>query len=269
MTLEFISPRQELRPYIHQFWIFKSDKGLGKGKTLIAPNAKPKLMIPFKNALWTTDPAKTDTCTENNIYFIGIRDVPVLIGSSEAGETGSIGLEFTTAGAYKFFNGPMSLFTNNLLSSAEIFGGSGSALQERMGNLECPQEKVDLVQDFLTNRLLLQNKGNPIVDFSIDLITGSQGLVEIKEIQRKTGYSKRYLDKLFQHYLGISPKVFATITRFQHFYKKLSFYEDRTWDADLLDLYYDQAHFIKEFKRYTGHTPGQFASFKNDFGKYF
>jgi AraC-like DNA-binding protein len=95
-------------------------------------------------------------------------------------------------------------------------------------------------------------------------------MLEIKSLEKKTGYSHRYLDMLFREHLGISPKTYSTILRFQAYYKDWSkdstsyFHKDK-----ILELYYDQAHFIKEFKRYTGQTPTQLARFKNDFGQNF
>ena len=91
-----------------------------------------------------------------------------------------------------------------------------------------------------------------------------QGLTTIKQLEKKTGYSKRYLDMLFKNHLGISPKKLATIQRFQHFYKH--FEGD---NIDIYDLYYDQSHFINEFKRYTGLTPHQYSKMNNDFGRHF
>jgi hypothetical protein len=72
----------------------------------------------------------------------------------------------------------------------------------------------------------------------------------IKELERKTGYARRYLDLLFKHHVGLSPKVLAGIFRFQKFYQKWA--RGLSYDAfkeELYDYYYDRAHFSEEFKR--------------------
>lgn len=95
-------------------------------------------------------------------------------------------------------------------------------------------------------------------------------MVSIKEIETQTGYSKRYLDMLFKEHVGVSPKRLASIARFQIFYelwakgKSKTFFKD-----DLYTYYYDQSHFIKEFKRFTGFTPQRFAEINNEFGRIF
>ncbi len=269
MKLQFIQPKPELKPYIHQFWLLESDFAIATDKSLIAPNARPKIMIPFKNSLLTTHNGKTTVCREHDIYFIGIRDVPVTIGSGN-GATGSIGIELTTAGAYRFLKTPMSAFTNNLFSFSDVFGKRGYELQQRMMNTEAPDKKADLIQSFLFGCLTHENRANLLVDHSVNMISSSFGMMEIKELVKRTGYSKRYLDMLFQNHLGISPKTFSTILRFQRFYKDMSHPGFcKPIKAQALESYYDQAHFIKEFKRYTGHTPLQFTKLRNDFGKNF
>lgn len=80
--------------------------------------------------------------------------------------------------------------------------------------------------------------------------------MSVKELERQTGYTRRYLDLLFKQYVGFCPKVLARIFRFQKFYRKsaegLPF---ETLKEDLYTFYYDQAHFTKEFKRMTGYSP--------------
>ena len=269
MKLEFITPRHELKPYISKVWLFEDSSGLANHGTLIAPNARPKIIIPFKNALTTTGNGKTAVCKENDICFIGIRDVPVTLGTPK-GATGSIGIELTTDGAYKFLSVPMHELTNSLFSFSELYGNKGRQLLGRMMDKEDSKHKMGIIQDFLFEQLTAKGRNNVIVNYSVNFISSMQGLAPIKQLEEKTGYSKRYLDLLFKNHLGISPKTYSTIVRFQHFYR--IFGGGERSEAGLqsaLDMYYDQAHFIKEFKRYTGFTPTQYSKLNNDFGKHF
>ncbi len=264
MKLQFIQPRHELKPYITKFWLFEENDGFANQGTLIAPNAKAKIIIPFRSALTTTDNKKTAVCREGDICFIGIRDVPVTL-SSPQGATGSIGIELTTEGAHKFLEVPMYHLTNNLFSFSDLYGAEGKELINRMWDEEQPNEKIRLIQQFLFQQLQKEHESNSILNFSVGFISSLHGLTTIKQLEKKTGYTKRYLDFLFKEYVGISPKTFATIKRFQHFYTHIEL--ESTFDFS--ELYYDQSHSIKEFKRYTGFTPAQYLKFNNGFGKHF
>jgi AraC-like DNA-binding protein len=268
MKLCFIDPIPPLRSYIDKFWLYESHSSLAAEKSLIAPNGKPKIIVPFKNEIATTRQGKTTICAEHEICFIGIRDVPVTLCTPE-GINGTIGIELTPSGAYKFLKVPFYELTNTLLSFADLYGEKGRMLLRRMIDQENPAKKIELIQSFLMERLK-ESKHNEVVTYTVNLISARHGMIEVKELERKTGYSKRYLDMLFKEHLGIAPKTFATILRFQRFYKAWS-NETRSDPAklNLYEAYYDQSHFIKEFKRYTGYTPMRFAGLQNDFGKNF
>jgi AraC-like DNA-binding protein len=265
MTLRFIQPLPELRPYISKLWLCEHTGELAQHGTLIVPNARPKIILPYKNGLTTTGNGKTATCSESEICFIGIRDVPVTLGSPE-GDSGSIGIELTTAGAYKFLRTSMAELANDLFSFSDLFGKSGKELTGRVGEAEDPLRKAAIIQDFLLNALRTANRSNGIVDYTVDLVLTTSGLAEIALLEKKTGYSRRYLGMLFNDHLGISPKTYSTIVRFQAFYKSLPIAAST---PDPLGLYYDQSHFIREFRRYTGLTPTQYAGFHNGFGRQF
>ncbi len=260
--LLFISPIPALKSYITRIWIFEGDRGL-PDNNIVPPNARPKVIIPYISTITTTDGVHTRTCYEGGVYFIGVRDMPVALTTPKA-RTGSIGIEFTTSAAYKFFRQPMGDLANDLFSFEDCFGEEGHQLQKQVEDLPDPYDKVSHVQQFLLNKLRSAQRVNKLVDYTIHEISRTHGLIGIRELERKTGYTKRYLDLLFKDYLGIPPKALSTILRFQYFYKEVG-----NQKQSIYDLYYDESHFIKEFKRYTGFTPGKFAGLSNDFGKNF
>jgi AraC-like DNA-binding protein len=88
------------------------------------------------------------------------------------------------------------------------------------------------------------------------------------ELSRETGRSDRWLRAKFAERLGISTKTFASIIRFQGCYQALlrdkrGFLQSRHFN----DHYYDQAHFIKEFKRFMGHSPTRYTAMLNEVGE--
>ncbi len=260
MHLQLIAPTLELQPYITKIWLLESNSPvLSAQNSLIVPNGRMKLMIVYRGCLTTTDKHKTAVCREGDVGLIGLRDAPVTLGSSP-GAAGSIGIEFTTAGASRFFNLPLYELSNNLFSLADLFGKQGTALIRQLNELEGSAAKINLVQQYLVNRLRSLNNVNTVVDYAIGQIQASKGLLEIGQLEKQTGYSRRYLSLLFRQHIGLPPKTLATIVRFQHFYK-----DANQWN----ELYYDQSHFIREFRHFTGMAPHQYIKMDNAFGKKF
>lgn len=270
MILRPITPRIELQNLIDTFWIFENDFGVPTDDSrVIAPNGKPKFIYSYLNGLSTIDGGCQTDYNEQDIFFIGIWDKPVTL-SSKSRVTGTIGIELSPNGLHRFTRFSALDVVNKIFSFADIYGIAGRQLIEQLGNTPRLESKIDILQSFLVAIVNMNNRNNALVDYSVSLIKQSSGLISINELEQQTGYSKRYIDLLFKNHLGISPKAFSSITRFQSFYTAWANSDVSNFYSDnLYELYYDQAHFIKEFKKFTGHTPKQYAGLKNDFGKIF
>lgn len=90
-------------------------------------------------------------------------------------------------------------------------------------------------------------------------ISDRKGILTIDEIVQKSGYSSRYIEKIFKNEMGLTPKKYANIMRFQG---ALDFI-DRNPDVNISDVatdfgYYDQPAFVRDFKKCTGLTPSDY-----------
>ncbi len=184
-------------------------------------------------------------------------------------QTGFIGIEFCPFGAYPFFGIPMTAVVNHLLGADELLSQWDRQVQETLCNLQKVDQKVDLIQEQLVRLLQKSRRHSALIEFCVTTLKLVDGRIPIRKLERKTGYTWRYLDLLFKRHVGFSPKVLAGILRFQRFYRQwargLSFDEMK---EDLYEDYYDQAHFRREFKKITGYPPRKFADqISNEFDR--
>ena len=85
----------------------------------------------------------------------------------------------------------------------------------------------------------------------------SKGLINIQDLCEQSGYSKRYLDLRFADHVGVGPKVLTRIVRFVPLFRSYLGRDGHgALRGGLADQYYDQSHFIWEFRRFTGRSPG-------------
>lgn len=270
MKVSFIQPEKQLAPYVACIWVFESTFGVPLADSrIIVPDGRAKIILPYKNALCATAQHRLLNAHEQQLFLVGIQSHPTTIAST-ATETGTIGIELTPKGLYHFFHLNMHEITNQMVSFDEIFGLQGTRLQTMLGEMEDPQAKIALLQTALTRFLQHNEKDYALLDHALDLIEGMHGMMKIQELEAHLGYTRRYLDLLFKEHIGVSPKLLARIMRFQMVYQSWTQEISPTflrnqWPA----YYYDQSHFIKEFKHFTGFSPQHYTHIANEFGRAF
>ena len=270
MNVSFIQPAKQLSPYVALMWIFESRSGVPLADSrLIVPDGRAKIIVPYRNALCAAVTTGLLSAQEHHIFLVGIQTHPTTIAST-ATDTGTIGVELTPKGLYHLFKLSMHEITDRMISFEEVFGPWGARLQTRVGDADDPLEKIILLQRALTHLLEQNEKEYALLDHTLDLLVRTHGMISIQELAAHLGYTRRYVDRLFQEHVGVSPKSLASILRFQEVYqgwmrhRSASFFRTQ-WPA----YYYDQSHFIKEFKRFTGFTPQQYTAIVNEFGRAF
>ncbi len=92
-----------------------------------------------------------------------------------------------------------------------------------------------------------------------NMVYDSDGLIRVSKMAEKTGYSERYINKVFIEQMGFSPKTFCKIIQFQRSLEFLNYgAPDKMTEAAVYLGFYDQAQFIKNFRAYAGITPKQY-----------
>ncbi|MFP5041299.1 DUF6597 domain-containing transcriptional factor [Parasediminibacterium sp. JCM 36343] len=270
MRFQHIEPHPLLKGYIEKMWLFESSGRMpAEDLKLVVPNGNIKLTVAFRNGIVPTVNGRLFASKEQTISLTGLIDVPVILDVAEDTATGTLCAEFSPQGAYRFFRMRLSDIQNQIYPLKDIIGIVAKQLEEQMCNIEGIEGKVALLQQFLLNQLSLQDN-DAIFEYSVSKIISSKGKITIKELEKKTGYSSRWLHMKFTDKLGISPKNLSTIIRFKQYYNAVANNDELSFmKNDFYDFYYDQSHFIKEFKRFTGLSYTGFENKANDFGKLF
>ncbi len=268
MQFKNIIPIPELQKYIGKMWVFESGAQMPPDDIqLVVPNGRIRLLVPYRNGIAANIDGILYQSNEGCISLTGINDMP---SKPELGaHTGTIGIEFNPMGAYRFFSLKFSDSSNKILPLPDITGKIARQLQEQISNAEPIERKLALLQQFLLKRLLLQ-KEDSIFEYCIEKIMSTKGKITVKELEKKTGYSSRWLNMKFTNQLGISPKNLSSVIRFKQYYNAVANnIEMEFLKNELYDYYYDQAHFLKDFKRFTGFSHHGFHQQPNVFGKLF
>ncbi len=202
--------------------------------------------------------------------MIGVWDQPSIISSPNS-FTVTIGVEFRPNGLSRFFEADLDGVFQRIVPLDQVLGATGSRMMKRVNAADTLNEAVQMIQEFLVERLHAVGRyRRSLVDEAIATMGQHGYSVEINNLASALGCSRRHLQDVFRQQIGLTPKRLQSVLAFEKLYRKFSKDKDaRLLRDEALDLWFDQAHFIRSFQQFTGHSPGRFAELDNEFGRIF
>ncbi|MCO6478762.1 MAG: AraC family transcriptional regulator [Phaeodactylibacter sp.] len=167
---------------------------------------------------------------------------------------------FYPAAFFDFFGFPMGDFTNKTVPLDVTEGRKEFLeLQSRLQEQVTPERQAKVLDAFFLKKLKNKKAGNSAIRRAIAAVTLNGGGIKLKGLSEESGVGPRQLRRLFDQYLGMPPRDFLRIYRFFRAYRALlgGRYHSLTKLA-IETGYYDQAHFIHDFREFTGMSPHQF-----------
>ncbi len=254
MNYYTIAPPSSLAAYVRFFWVLESDS-------------------PY------THRSMADGCAEMVFHYNGIFDellpddktersaVSGIHGPSQYFRRFRINKSFGIFGVYLYpfaiaqlFATPVTVLTNQMPDMETFLGSQGKELEEKMMLAVDNSQRVTILTDFLEKRLIKNNSRSHHLCNAIHHIIKHKGNVRVDELASQHFLSTRQFERKFRELAGFSPKLYARIIRFQ---SAAAGYRNK--HKSLTDLayecgYYDQSHFINEFKSFSGLHPKAYFS---------
>ena len=165
---------------------------------------------------------------------------------------------FTAIGAAALLHHPFYEFANSTTDLAAVLGHSAGldSLYEQLATAGNHATRIRLVEAFLL-RYVDKSRLDLDIAGAVTLIEQTQAMLRIEELAQKIGLSQSALERRFQRCVGVAPRKFASLVRLKNVVQLREQGVDLTTIAHTAG-YYDQAHFIRDFKRFTGLAPSAF-----------
>jgi len=111
--------------------------------------------------------------------------------------------------------------------------------------------------------------GQPVVEYAVENFLAQPAASRITQIANKTGFSSRRFIELFRQHVGMTPKLFCRVRRFQAVLRRITSGRPVNWTNTALDCsYFDQAHFIHDFRAFSGINPSKYLAGYKDFPRH-
>lgn len=252
LGFHLIEPSSALRAYVQHYWLIH----------------QPATMNETREEFWHSGAGSGIVFNLAGNFSIDGQAVPRLYfvdGAyttsrrlSFSGEVYAIGIRFHPAGAFPFLDISAHELSNGIAGLDEINMASAHLLYEQLLSAPSIQQKITLIEAWLLCLLNARRTPPPIIAQSLNLLKQYRGQIQIHELAQAVAISERQLQRLYQEQVGISPKQYARLQRVEHARKSLKIAHDPFADIGISVGYYDQSHFIREFKSVVGMTPEQY-----------
>jgi len=241
-TLSRYEPDTRLKPFIEHYWVVRYD--------MIADSSYSQTVLSYPNVHLAFE--QDDDGRRALLY--GIPSQPFVRELRGSGRV--LGVKFRAGGFYPFWQRDVSTLTGTTISASEVFGEAADCWMNAV--LDAGDEEAMAIQadTALSSCMPMRDEQAELSDRIVQAVMNDRTIIRVEQMSELTGLSIRSLQRLFRRYVGVSPKWVIRRFRLQEAAERLEQDASVQWAELAIQLgYYDQAHFIKDFKSVLGQSP--------------
>lgn len=241
-------PSPLLAGSVHCFWFLSGEASASP--EIVCPDGRAELVFNLAEPLCRVGPDGTLERQQRS-FVVGQMVSPMQLVATASFRI--CGIRFKHDGAWPIL-GDQQEFAGRTIAAVDVWGRQAETLREQLSETDSIPAMVQLLERFLQQRL--NGDSDTAVSQAILFIRQSGGTMPVGELARRSGWSERQFQRRFHACVGLSPKVFSRVIRFQRALRLMD--REEPLSAALACGYFDQAHFIREFRALAGTTPVEY-----------
>ena len=257
--MSFISycPGPPLNEFVEYFWLIEG--GQVPRLEMILPSGTIELVVNLKNdEIHIHDPEQPDQFKMfSGAVFSGTYERSFICNAQQ--HEAILGVHFKAGGAFPFLRAEASELNNAHANLLDLWGRSGIELRERLCTVSTPKARFSIMDATLRSRLQDHSSRQLPIQIAFKMIAMIGKRASVRDASQELGFSQRRFIQVFNACVGLNPKVFCRILRFQQARVLAEKFGTPNW-AELAVTcgYFDQSHLIKDFREFSSSTPGNY-----------
>lgn len=252
MNYQTYKPSENLSAFIKCYWTLEVPAGYSTERQRIVADGCVEMAFILGDDIkrFTSD---TDFILQPRSMVLGQTIEPYYI--QPTGYVNTFAIRFYPYGFANFVKEPISKLANKETPISELFDGA-NALEQKIINAKDTRQRIEIIEAFFISILVEKTTVDGIVKSTVDALLSTNGNTSISSVLKENLSKRRQLERKFSKQIGISPKQLSKVIRLQTALKLLLNNDSETLTQIAYESeYYDQSHFIKDFKEFTGVTP--------------
>jgi AraC-like DNA-binding protein len=258
MLFRSYAPRAPLSEFVADFWLYENYRG-DHPRELILPSGTFEIVFNLReDELRIYGPAPRDRCRR----FTGALISGPYAGSfmsDTAEEAAIMGVHFKPGGAYPVFGMPAGELANTHIDLRTVWGPAASELRNRLWALTDPVQRFEQLEHAITTRLSDAPTRRGAVRCALGVFARTRGQARVSDVANALDLSQRRFVEVFTAEVGLTPKLFSRIQRFQHTVALPLSAPKPDWAQVAAACgYFDQSHLIRDFVEFCGMGPSEY-----------
>jgi len=254
MKFQKLIPSEQLQHIVNCYWFIDSEHDYEIHVQKIVPDGFPELIFHYG------DPYEINLSGiwEKQSQYLVAGQIKSYFFLRNTGRSGIVGIKLMPTTLSDYFGVSMHQLTGKVIPLGEMGSDKLSALIDTAVSGKSPEAIAAGFNALFEEAALRQSNAALTGSTIFDTILSSKGTASIGEICQKAKISERSLERFFRHHVGLTPKYFSRIIRFSNIFKLIEDGDPSWVDVAYLTGYYDQSHFIRDFKAFTGEEPSKY-----------
>jgi AraC-like DNA-binding protein len=247
------TPALPLNRYIRMLWYARAPQPAHRRERVL-PTGCTQVILNLARDFLLDCPEGQPNRQSAPMLIVGARTIYEIVDTSDMADL--IGVVFAPGGFPLFAGDAADLFSNRSVSLEDVWGTRTRALRDRLRELETPRERLQCLEAFLATFCAAGQSSHaqmPAIEFALRCFGQAPCMTSVREVSRSIGWSERRFSQVFREQVGLSPKVWCRVQRFQRVVRQLHADAEIPWPELALECgYYDQSHFANEFRAFSG-----------------
>ena len=252
MRYESFSPSDSLINLVKEYWIFENDdQSIHEQK--IIPDGYSEIIIHYGDAYQINLSGKW----EQQSPMLFSNQISKYFFLKNTGASAMLGIKLHPAAFYQLFQIDVSQYTDRVVDLKEIVGDT-TGLDKIMAEGIPMEDRVKFAEKWLEDQLSSYQPQKKI-ERVISKVLENHGMIDVEQMADDVQLSSRQLERLFKKVVGLTPKFYSRIVRFNYIFEVIKEQKDSWIRTALQSGFFDQSHFIKNFKEFTGEEPSNYG----------
>jgi AraC-like DNA-binding protein len=251
------APGPPISEFVDHFWLF--DGGQTPRKERIVPSGTIEVVINLReDEIRIHDREQPEQLRRFSGAVLSGTYSSIFVIDAMQHES-MLGVHFKPGGAFPFLGALASELTDAHANLADLWGRSGLELRERLCVVSTHRERFQIMEEVLTDRLHRSRKGHLAVAIALNGFGPYGTRASVRDVARDVGICQRRFSKVFAAQVGLTPKVFCRVLRFQRVRTLADQIEKPDWARIASTCgYFDQSHLINDFQEFSGFSPTEY-----------